>query len=77
MRQTRNLLYPSGTGGSNPSLSAIFKRLIRKFFVWCLPATNYSFANQYICRLSLKAFMFNLYPSGVMQIISISVMRAG
>src|SRR6185436_12925818 len=22
MRQTRNLLYPSGTGGSNPSLSA-------------------------------------------------------
>jgi chloramphenicol 3-O phosphotransferase len=23
MRQTRNLLYPSGTGGSNPSLSAI------------------------------------------------------
>ena len=24
MRQTRNLLYPSGTGGSNPSLSATF-----------------------------------------------------
>lgn len=30
MRQTRNLLYPSGTGGSNPSLSATYKCLLMK-----------------------------------------------
>src|SRR5437016_2110537 len=29
MRQTRNLLYPSGTGGSNPSLSAKLIQIAR------------------------------------------------
>ena len=31
MRQTRNLLYPSGTGGSNPSLSASFPLKVNRW----------------------------------------------